>query len=264
MGSIDTFAAWIPLNISKAEPSPNGGDGKPSEPMTARIGGIVSMETVDQQGETLVQDGVDWSYFLSKGWFNYEHQSGPENVLGHPESVTTVRVGGKPATKVEGVLYLAKPKAKEIYETARAMAKAGGQRQLGFSVEGQVVERSTGNNKRIEKSRVLNVALTAHPVHPDARLEVLVRSLTAGGVGYQYPGESSTAPGASLSPLVPQSIGAIPSLAGFGDLSSLAVEAFRGRRMSVTELALILTTTFPHLNMAQATSMAVEIARSLQ
>jgi len=258
MKTVETFSVWTPFEIAKA--GVNGGD---SEPLTAKIGGIISVESVDQQGETLVQDGIDWNYFLSKGWFNYEHAAGPDNVLGHPEKITSVEYNGKPATKVEGVLYLGKSKAKEIYETAQAMQKAGASRRLGFSVEGQVIHRSTGDNKRIEKARVLNVALTAHPVHPDARLEVLVRSMTAGGVGYQYPGEASTAPGASLSPLVPQSIGAIPSLASFGDMSSYASEAFRRRRMSVTELALLLTTTFPSLNMAQATSIAVEIARAV-
>jgi len=252
MKQIDTFSVWAPFEVVKA--GANGGD---SEQLTARIGGIISMESEDQQGETLVQDGIDWGYFLDKGWFNYEHAAGPDNVLGHPEKVTSVDVNGKPATRVEGVLYLAKAKAREIFETAEAMQKATSKRRLGFSVEGQVLERAPGNPKKINKARVLNVALTAHPVHPDARLEVLARSLTA-SVGYQYPGEASTAPGASLSPLVPQSIEFIPSLASYG------AEAFRRRRMSVNELALLLTSTFPSLNHAQALSAAVEIARSIR
>ena len=118
---IDTFSVWTPFEVGLEKSSPNGGD---AEPLTARIGGLISLETEDQQGETLVQDGVDWSYFLDKGWFNYEHKSGPENVLGHPETVTSVSIDGKPATRVEGVLYLAKAKAREVYETAKAMQKA--------------------------------------------------------------------------------------------------------------------------------------------
>lgn len=248
--TIETFSRWCPFEVAKA--SPNGGD---SEPMTARIGGIISMETVDQQGETLVQDGVDWGYFLDKGWFNYEHQSGPENVLGHPERVTSTSVGGKPATRVEGVLYLAKPRAREIYETAQAMQKAKVDRRLGFSVEGQVVERDPSNHRRIKKARVLNVALTAHPVHPDARLELLARSLTASGVGYQSPAMPS--PVGSLSPLLPQSIGEAAAYASYGR------DQMRRRRMSVEELANLMTTTFPSLNYAQAIAIATELARAV-
>ena len=257
MKKIETFAVWAPFEALEKARNPNGGD---SESMVGRIGGIVSAQTVDQQNETLSQDGVDWSYFLSKGWFNYEHAAGPENVLGHPERVTSTTLAGKPATRVEGVLYLAKPKAKEIFETAQAMKKAGGARQLGFSVEGQVLERDPADKKKIRRSRVLNVALTAHPVHPDARLEILARSLTfdksGATVGYQYPSMSND--GGSLSPLVPQHIEAASALATYG------VAAYKKKTMSVQELALHLTTAFPTLNYAQALSMATEIARSLK
>jgi hypothetical protein len=252
---IDTFAVWTPFEVGLAKSSPNGGD---AEPLTARIGGIISMESKDQQGETLLQDGIDWSYFLEKGWFNYEHRPGPDNVMGHPESVTSVQRNGKSATRVEGVLYLAKAKAREIYETAQAMQKAGTSRRLGFSVEGQVVQRDGMDPKRIKKARVLNVALTAHPVHPDARLEVLVRSLTASGVGYQTPAAPSADPGATLSSLVPQSIEPV------GSLASYAAQAFRRRKMTLEELALLLTTTFPHVNYATAMSIAVEIQRAVR
>jgi hypothetical protein len=225
--------------------------------MVGRIGGLVSAQTVDQQDETLAQDGVDWSYFLDKGWFNYEHAAGPDNILGHPERVTpTTTSDGEPATRVEGVLYLAKAKAREIWETAQAMKKAGGSRQIGFSVEGQVIERDPSDKKRILKSRVLNVAVTAHPVHPDARLEILARSLAGGysGVGYQFPAQVSQG---SLSPLLPQSIEGVPSLATYG------AAAFRRDEMSTEELALLLTSTFPALSYAAALNAAVEIVRAV-
>jgi hypothetical protein len=247
---IETFAVWTPLHTMEKARDPNGGEG---EPMVGRIGGLVSAQTVDQQDETLTQEGVDWSYFLDKGWFNYEHAAGPDNILGHPERVTSTKTAdGKSATRVEGVLYLAKAKAKEIWDTAQAMKKAGGSRKIGFSVEGQVIERDPSDKKKILKSRVLNVAITAHPVHPDARLEILARSLT--GVGYQFPAQVSQG---SLSPLLPQSIEAIPSLATYG------AAAFRRKTMSTEELALLLTSTFPVLSYAAALNAAVEIVRAV-
>lgn len=244
----DVFALWAPFDILKGDP--NGGS---EEPMVGKIGGIISVETTDQQGETLMQKGVDWHYFLEKGWFNYEHQSGPENVLGHPERVTSVMHKGRPATAVEGVIYLHKAKGKEIFETAKAMRKAGTSRRLGFSVEGRVIERDPSDRTKILKAQVLNVALTAHPVHPDARMEVLMRSMAM--VGYQNPATPSAG---SISPLVPQHLEATPTLASYG------VAAMRQKKMSIEELANHLSTAFPSLSFGQAMTVATEIARSVR
>jgi len=229
-----------------AKGSPNGGD---SEPLTARIGGIISAETRDAQGEELSQSGIDWSYFKSHGWFNHEHGRGPENVLGHPESVISTTHKGVPATRVEGVLYLGKAKAREVYETALAMSKARSTRALGFSVEGQVLAREKG---KILKSKVLNVAITAHPVHPDARLEILAKSAS---IGYQTSAGVGTG---SMSALVPQSLEYMPSIATFG------TQALKRKKMSVEELARILAVSFPVLSYGQAFNVASEITRTLQ
>ena len=55
----DYFSVWTPLDIIK-------GSAEDAEPMTARIGGIVSTEGLDQQGDRVVQEGIDWTYALSK------------------------------------------------------------------------------------------------------------------------------------------------------------------------------------------------------
>jgi len=246
MTRIETFSRWIPFEpLGKARANPNGGDG---EPMVGRIGGIISAEHVDQQGEVLVQDGIDWSYFINKGWFNYEHKAGPDNVLGHPEKVYKTTLKGVPATAVEGVLYLHKAKARETYETAVAMQKAGGARQIGFSVEGSVVMRNSRNHKQIDKSKVLNVAVTAHPVYPDARLEVLARSLAASGdIGYQAPAIPANQ---GFSVLAPQSLGETPSVATYG------AALVGARKISVTELAAMLRERFPMLGARRARETA--------
>ena len=249
--SFDSFAIWAPFQVLEKATTEQS---KESESMVGRIGGIISSETEDQQDEILIQKAVDWDYFMSKGWFNYEHGTGPENVLGHPESVTQTTYKGKPATRVEGVLYLHKARAREIFETAKAMQKAGGNRNLGFSVEGQVLERDGGDRRKITKSRVLNVAITAHPVHPDARLEVLARAFGAGATaGYQNPAGM----GGSISPLITQSLEGIPAIATFG------VAAQRKGKMTIEELALLLNTTFPALSFSASMNVATEIVRVL-
>jgi hypothetical protein len=165
-------------------------------PNIAHIEGVISTNHVDIQGESVSQDGLDFDYFLKKGFFNYEHKSGPENVLGYPTSVE--RRGDQ--TTVKGVLLLDRPLAKEIYATADAMRKAGSSRSLGFSIEGQVIERGRNEKNQIKKARVINVAITASPINPNTSL--LLKALEL--VGHQVPSEPS--PAGSLSALVPQQL----------------------------------------------------------
>jgi len=231
------------------------GSAADSEAMTGRIGGIVSTEELDQQGDRLLQKGIDWSYALSKGWFNYEHAAGPDNVLGHPETVVESIHKGHPATRIEGVLYLHKPKAREIYETAVAMAKSQTDRRLGFSVEGQVKARE---GDRIIQSKVLNIAITAHPVCAEARLDVLKSlAFNAGGnIGYQQSPQLAGA--GSLSALVPQSMG------GNTAISTFAARALRGRkRVSVDHLAGMISEAFPSLGYQRALQLARDFSQNL-
>ena len=248
----DFFSLWVPFSvIEKARPN-----AEKAESLVGRIGGIVSSESRDFQGERILQKGIDWSYFLKYGWFNYEHMQGPENVLGHPEKVSLTTSDGKPATKVEGVLYLHKPQARKVFETAVAMQKAGAPRRLGFSIEGKKQE-CLGQD--IMKSRVLNVAITAHPVNPDGRLEIIAKAMAGynpsygGSVGHQYP--ALPAAGAPLSALVPQSLAETPSIATFGRY------AMEQQRLSITDLAALLTRTFPYLAHDEAIRIARELAR---
>ena len=83
----------------------------PDQPNTAKITGVISTDEVDLQGERVLQKGLDFSYFLKKGTFNYEHQAGAENMLGYPTKINQ----RKGYTEVEGVLLLDKPKARDIF-----------------------------------------------------------------------------------------------------------------------------------------------------
>jgi hypothetical protein len=111
------------------------------------------------------------------------------------------------------VLYLSKKLGQQVYETATAMKKAGGDRSLGFSVEGQVLLRDPLDNKRILKARVLNVAITAMPVNPHTNLELIARSIGA-NVGYQEP--SIPDADAAMSALVQESLDRRLSSATYG------------------------------------------------
>jgi len=169
MNDVELFSTWLPISITK------GDDAK-----RVKIGGIISTDTIDQQGDMIKQDGMDFSYFLDKGYFNYEHQQGINNILGVPTKVEQVDVNGKKGTRVEGYLMTEKKLAQDVLNTITAIEKAEIDRKIGFSVEGQVLARDKSNPKIITKAKILNVAITSAPVNPDATLEVLARSLNKG------------------------------------------------------------------------------------
>jgi len=149
-----------------------------------RIGGIVSLETKDQQDETILQRGLDFTTsFLPNGWFNDNHSKATTGILGYPEDVQFFRKGsrlpnGQTAKAnghwVEGYLLDTEP-AREVWELGRALQKT--KRRLGFSVEGKIRKRVGPSNKTIAQALVRNIAITNCPVHADARMEILAKSL---------------------------------------------------------------------------------------
>lgn len=155
------FSAWTSIDLSKD-------DSTKTDDKLGFVKGVVSSEIEDQAGDIIKQDGIDWSYFLDKGYFNWEHQSGPENILGYPTKI----IKGEAETSVEGYLFLDRPKAKDAYDMAKILKDVQAPRSIGFSIEGQVIERDKANDHIITKAKILNVSVTAHPCNPDAKLMV--------------------------------------------------------------------------------------------
>ena len=238
---MDLFSFWVPFDVIEK----GGQPGVPEEP--GLIGGIMSVESPDQQNETIIQAGMDFGYLLSKGWINYEHQPGPENIIGEPIDVTPTTYQGVPATAFRGRLFLDRPRAREVWDAAVAIKKSGSTRRLGYSVEGHTLFRDPQDRKRVLKSRILNLAVTAHPVAPDARLEVLAK---AASIGYQAPATG----GGSHGPVVPQSLEGRVSSATFDGGS-------RSGRITVEELARRLSATLS-ISYADALREASRIMRS--
>lgn len=199
----ELFHRWIPFDVVGLE---KGSDGKER----VRIRGVASTEHMDQDGDTIVQDGLDFSYFLKRGFFNDNHSKDTADVLGYPDKVYAVTVDdedGKKvrATAVEGYL-LDTPEAQRIANLARALD--GTPRQLGFSVEGPPPVRDPRNPNRIVKAVVRNVAITNCPVNPFTKLGLvksmqLSKALSVGGPG-QSPGAQVAG---SARPIMPESLG---------------------------------------------------------
>ena len=202
----ENFHTWVPFRIVGLEKAGDKGEKR------YRIQGIATTEHMDQDGDTIVQGGLDFTPFLKHGWFNDNHSKDTADVLGYPDRVYSVVLdddGVKvPATAVEGYL-LDTPAARKIVEIARSLE--GTPRQLGFSIEGPLPVRDPRNPNRIVKATVRNVAITNCPVNPHTKLG-LAKSLRAlglaKGMDVGAPGQArGVAVTGSARPLMPESLG---------------------------------------------------------
>jgi hypothetical protein len=149
-----------------------------------RVAGILSTEEEDQQGETVIQKGIDFGYFLEKGFFNEHHDKSIKGIIGYPEMVVPFRKGaelpdGSTAkanlTWVEGHL-LKGARATDVWE--KALELQGTPRRLGFSVEGKSRLRSE-DERTILKSMVRHAAITHMPVNAGAGLHAFAKAFEA-------------------------------------------------------------------------------------
>ena len=151
--SKDNFLFYVPVEFDKADENGN-----------IKIRGIASTSDIDDQNETVIQEGLDISHLKSKlGLFNYDHQKGPENVLGE----ITVADKTKKGLFVEGYLFKHQPKAQAVTNILQSLDESSKHR-LKMSIEGKVVKRK-GN--KILEAKVNNVALTLNPINTNTYVE---------------------------------------------------------------------------------------------
>lgn len=185
------FQFEVPVTFFEKADAPKG--------KQRRIGGIISTEAPDRQGETVLADALDLSDWLKNGWYNDNHSKDTDGIVGYPEvakkfskgeKLPTGKVAQHPGHWAEGYI-LDTERGNKIWELGQALQGTG--RQLGFSVEGKILRR-TGPRTIVKKSEdgtpqwvgckiakalVRNVAVTAVPVNTDTGLEILTKSIEA-------------------------------------------------------------------------------------
>lgn len=137
------------------------------------IEGIASTEDKDQQGEIVVQDKMDCSYLLEKGYLNWNHSHAPEDQIGKPLEVIKLPGGpntpnGLPATFFRALLFENMPRAEAVWTLSKALEDSKGygeDRSLGFSVEGGVRMRQ---GHILMETIVRHMAATHEPVNAQA------------------------------------------------------------------------------------------------
>lgn len=134
-----------------------------------KIGGLASSNEEDLENEIVVPSGIETSYFLKWGWFNSEHKKGAAFKVGIPTAANLTREG----LEVRGYLLKDMPEAQGIYTLMKTLAKGKHDRRVGFSIEGKTILQE---GKRILKSFLIDVAITANPVNTTTYAD-LVKSL---------------------------------------------------------------------------------------
>ena len=151
---------------------------------TMRIGGFCSDESRDQEGETVLSRGLSFEKFLSKGWYNDNHSKKTVDILGYPDYAKYMKKGEKLPGGIislqngwytEGYLCNTS-NGRAIFELGKSLEDVE-ERNLGFSVEGKILERKGPSGKIIAKAEVRNVAITGCPVNDNTSMMILAKSL---------------------------------------------------------------------------------------
>ena len=150
----DKFKYFVPVEFSKAK-NEQGRE-------VMKIGGVASTPHQDDDEEFLDPKGFDLKPFLSEGYLNWNHKGGSQAgaIVGYP---TWAKVDDKGFMHLKGELLPGVPEAKNVYNLAKALKAAGNKRQLGFSIEGQVLERDPFDKRRVKKAKITGCAITPSP-----------------------------------------------------------------------------------------------------
>lgn len=158
----DTFRVVVPADLEKSK------DGE------WRIRGLASTERADQQGETIIQKGIDLTPIdKKKGIINFDHMKGPENTIGFLDGYAHTPRG----LQIEGRLFKNHTKAKAVREIMESLSE-GDRGRVGLSVEGRIIQRDPSNPAIILKCQISAVAITLNPVNTDTFADI-VKSMNA-------------------------------------------------------------------------------------
>ena len=139
---------------------------------TYTIAGIASDAHRDLQGEIIDPAGIDASYLINSGFIDYEHDT--DQVIGVPTKNTHVDNSG---LFLEAKLFKNMPQVQDIIKLYHNIKDNNIDRNLGFSIEGNVIERDEDDESIIRQVQITGVAVTKNPANTGATWELLTKSL---------------------------------------------------------------------------------------
>lgn len=173
------FNFFMPIDFEKGSNAQGG---------LVKIKGVASTESKDSDGETLIPEGFDVEPLMKNGFLNWNHQARTSSkaICGEPTKAEIINN----ELHLEGVIY-PNEEGKSVVELAETLQKYSPNRRLGFSIEGQAVERGCGPEfldehktmrnpgydpilwKRVTKARITGVAITQSPKNPNTLMSIV-------------------------------------------------------------------------------------------
>lgn len=161
----DSYRVWVPIEdtdlLKSVEVDANG---------DWIVQGVMTSDVKDEEEDSITPEGMDCSYFLTKGWIKYEHGNSPNQFIGEPLEVRVGQFTHPTLQKsvngiyVKGRLFQNRELAKQAVTAIEDLKKSHTKRTMGWSIEGGVKERDRKTGK-ILKSVLRNVVLTMNPVN---------------------------------------------------------------------------------------------------
>ena len=227
-----------------------------AEPTRGRIEGLASVEIIDREGETIIQDGMK----LAKGTpIILEHPRGILTTIGEVVFAERTTHDGKAATLVKADLFLTLPLGKLVWDHAIGLQKAEATFRLGFSIEGKADERDPADRLIVRKSTVAALAVTMDPHCAPSRWSPMwakgfipiagegrssADRLTKSTIGVQQQGAAfATVPGSELAPLVTQGAPATAADRGAALLALLGRLKLDAEDLAVAHVAKTIPTS---------------------
>jgi hypothetical protein len=170
------------------------------------IEGVASSATKDSDQETLIPAGFDFSPLLKTGFFNFNHKANndPSAIIGEPTEAKIINNGKD--FWVKGFIY-PEGKGLETIQLAQRLEKYSPNRRLGFSIEGQAVERDPFDGRKITKARITSIAITHCPKNPNTLLQLVKGEYSEPFVEDTDEDETEKAISTeSIAPAVPESV----------------------------------------------------------
>ena len=136
--------------------------------------GWASSPAKDDDGERILQEGLDVKPLLTKGVINWNHRQDPDGVIGVPriaELRERPKFGKCLYTELE--LSPTQPLGPSTWRLAKSLESLG--RSLGLSLEGKRLETAPGGS--VKKAAIWNIAVTANPKNDYAPVRSLMKGM---------------------------------------------------------------------------------------
>ena len=138
------------------------------------IDGQASTGERDQDGEVIMQAGVDFDMFKQHGKINWNHDTTdvtrPSSYVG---TVLKIYHDDNGNIHVRASLFQNHPGAEEIINLFKDMSTASPDPYLGYSVEMQKIQRDPRNRLIIRKCTMTGLAITCIPCNPSVRVRIV-------------------------------------------------------------------------------------------